>query len=59
MNAQGYNYNRITSGVFNSDVLEALERPLLSGAERGEECTLADELLPPSIRKPRAHWRRP
>jgi hypothetical protein len=58
MNGQGYSYNRITSGVFDSDVLGALERPLLTGAERGESFTIANELLP-RIRSPRVHRRRP
>jgi len=58
MNAQGYRYNRITSGVFDPDLLGRLGRPLLSGAERGESFTVPNQLLP-QIRRTRVQWRRP
>ena len=58
MNENGFNYNRITSGRFDSDLLGRMQRPLLTGVERGESFTVPNELLS-RIGRPRTLFRRP
>jgi hypothetical protein len=58
MRASGYDYTRTASGVFDPEVLEALDRTRLSGLEAGESLTVPNQMLR-RIRRPRILWRRP
>ena len=46
MNAQGYSYDAITSGVFSRDLQRSFETYPLVGVERGLGYALPNELLP-------------